>query len=402
MTSQISPISQLPLTLSFDIGLKNLAYCIMDLNNNKPIIYKWDIIDLVSNPNGIVESRCCELIKSGKNKGSICNKSTLGHWLLENGKFIPQCSRHKQKQMSNAQWIEQEDFNKLSCQMEKSKSKSKSKSNLKCGNKAHFYYVDNLTGKITGCCKMHSKMKSDSSLKRWVTSQNISSTEMRICLFNKLDNLFSGYNFKHILVEHQPSKARERIKEVANAIFDYFIMSHELYNCYQSLENLREVDAKNKLTVYEGSPISCKLKGQYARNKFYAGVYCSKIISSQSDQSDWLKYFESHKKKDDLADCFLQGLWYLKYGRYGKKNILKTEHQQLVYFQNNVQKYKKVRPYKPNKKSLERGRLTLSQIKYQILKNSKNGIGTLIKRDSVLKNSIIFYFKDIDKFLQSI
>ena len=28
---------------------------------------------------------------------------------------------------------------------------------------------------------------------------------------------------------------------------------------------------------------------------------------------NWMDFFQSHKKKDDLADSFLQGLWYLNY-----------------------------------------------------------------------------------------
>jgi hypothetical protein len=28
-----------------------------------------------------------------------------------------------------------------------------------------------------------------------------------------------------------------------------------------------------------------------------------------SDYAKWMTVFETHKKKDDLADCFLQGLW---------------------------------------------------------------------------------------------
>ena len=35
-------------------------------------------------------------------------------------------------------------------------------------------------------------------------------------------------------------------------------------------------------------------------------------IHELSYLTNWESHFIKHKKKDDLADCFLQGLWYLK------------------------------------------------------------------------------------------
>jgi hypothetical protein len=35
-------------------------------------------------------------------------------------------------------------------------------------------------------------------------------------------------------------------------------------------------------------------------------------IHKLSYLTKWESHFIKHKKKDDLADCFLQGLWYLK------------------------------------------------------------------------------------------
>jgi hypothetical protein len=44
---------------------------------------------------------------------------------------------------------------------------------------------------------------------------------------------------------------------------------------------------------------------------------CLETISANSNYFDKLDYFNAHKKKDDLADSFLQGIWYLK-----NKNII--------------------------------------------------------------------------------
>ena len=36
------------------------------------------------------------------------------------------------------------------------------------------------------------------------------------------------------------------------------------------------------------------------------------IIQKNNFYSQWVEHFERHKKKDDLADSFLQGIWYIK------------------------------------------------------------------------------------------
>ena len=38
---------------------------------------------------------------------------------------------------------------------------------------------------------------------------------------------------------------------------------------------------------------------------------------------NWKSHFEDHKKKDDLADSFLQGIWYIE------NNILNAEYLKL-------------------------------------------------------------------------
>ena len=44
--------------------------------------------------------------------------------------------------------------------------------------------------------------------------------------------------------------------------------------------------------------------------------YCSRILTKNEFLNQWITSLDT-KKKDDLADCFLQGLWYLK-----QKNII--------------------------------------------------------------------------------
>jgi len=59
-----------------------------------------------------------------------------------------------------------------------------------------------------------------------------------------------------------------------------------------------------------------KDKTTYKDHKKSGITYCSQIIENNPQFSHWKEKLET-KKKDDLADCFLQGLWYFK-----QKNII--------------------------------------------------------------------------------
>jgi len=37
------------------------------------------------------------------------------------------------------------------------------------------------------------------------------------------------------------------------------------------------------------------------------------ILKENNNLDAWIPIFIEHKKKDDLADSFLQGIWYIKY-----------------------------------------------------------------------------------------
>jgi hypothetical protein len=36
------------------------------------------------------------------------------------------------------------------------------------------------------------------------------------------------------------------------------------------------------------------------------------VLEKIHDNNEWISFFAKHSKRDDLADCFLQGIWYIK------------------------------------------------------------------------------------------
>ena len=50
---------------------------------------------------------------------------------------------------------------------------------------------------------------------------------------------------------------------------------------------------------------------KYSDRKKLGISKCLEIIGSDHRFLEKLEYFNSHNKKDDLADSFLQGLWFI-------------------------------------------------------------------------------------------
>jgi hypothetical protein len=55
------------------------------------------------------------------------------------------------------------------------------------------------------------------------------------------------------------------------------------------------------------------LKTTYKANKSDGIIICRLFFESNPEEmGKWSPIFEKSSKRDDLADCFLQGIWYLK------------------------------------------------------------------------------------------
>jgi hypothetical protein len=67
------------------------------------------------------------------------------------------------------------------------------------------------------------------------------------------------------------------------------------------------ISASNKLKDYLP-----KEKIDYNQRKKLGTNTCLSIINNDIQYDEWKGFVNKHKKKDDLSDCFLQGLWFIK------------------------------------------------------------------------------------------
>ena len=113
--------------------------------------------------------------------------------------------------------------------------------------------------------------------------------------FDALPHLASGLDV--VIIENQLSTLATRMKTLQGMITQYFIM--------RGVPDIQYVSATNKLKLFSATD-GTDDKTDYADRKKRSIEITRTLMPAQHTVM-----FEKHKKKDDLADCFLQGVWWL-------------------------------------------------------------------------------------------
>ena len=218
--------------LSFDVGIKNLAYCLLDDANDT--IEDWGILNISADPvcEHQMKDRCCE--KSAK--------------FIVDGAYL--CPSHR---------------------------------NLK-------KYRE---------CKAKKVPKSKNLL--LLIGKNIAKLLDSKPLFLEVDA---------VIIENQPALKNPTMKSIQMIVYSYFLVKG--ISTTQPLETIELINARNKLKAYKGPPVSCEIKDKYKRTKFLGIQYCRHMIHENTDILETYRIqFQESKKKDDLADAYLQGMYWL-------------------------------------------------------------------------------------------
>ena len=122
-------------------------------------------------------------------------------------------------------------------------------------------------------------------------------------------------NVSDVLIENQPCLKNPTMKSIQVILYSYFIFNKQnglkLLGNESNIKNVEYVSACNKLKIYDGPELESKLKSSYSRRKFYA-IKHAEYFLNKYNELEYLEYYKSNKKKDDLADSYLQGLFFIK------------------------------------------------------------------------------------------
>ena len=274
--------------LSIDVGIKNLSFCLFEIQNmndksNNLKILKWDIVDLSEK----TESKCIEIDKNG-----LCNKPAK--YIKEGNCY---CLKHSKK------------HNYLQPTQELTSSylnKQKIQNIIDIADKYKIKYENPpkksfLIGLLTEF--------SNTNCYTEIAKTNASKIDL-VTIGKNIQHKFDNYlgedlsTINSIIIENQIGPIANKMKTIQGMISQYFIMKNN--NII-----IEFISAANKLKDF--LPKDNKEKTDYKQRKKLGIQTCLEIINTDFRFKEWENLINKHTKKDDLSDCFLQGMWYIKH-----------------------------------------------------------------------------------------
>jgi hypothetical protein len=275
--------------LSFDVGIINLAYCLFTKENNKLKILDWNIINLTNRES----TKCyCGL------KAFFCQGDK--HFCKVHSKKCEPIKPFEEIFKSNID-------NKCTCLIK----------NILCNRKS-VYNIDNQYFCTTHAKAKYKSLETQYKIKPF-KNKSVSSMdfdETRLQLFQKLQEKKELLKADVVLIENQPSMKNPTMKSIASGLYDFYMIRGLLDKVPESnIKIVKFMSPSNKLKLVDDGQTKqvviykaeSKESKAYKLTKDLSVKYAKELII---DMKEWLTFFNNQKKKDDLADALLQGLYY--------------------------------------------------------------------------------------------
>ena len=300
--------------ISFDVGIKNLAYCVFSIDGISKAwsISEWNCANLIASP--LQESEqvvCCQLIKAKKKTDPehICGKKAKWYTPGSNEPRQAYCEFHAKM---HTEWIIPTSKNAAS-RIHKMKMNELEMEHKKLfpdadmGNKQRkSYYVERILKYYESNCF---QSVNAGPIVKTKTASEVDLVTIGRAIKRQLDNDTSVVDITHVIIENQISTIASRMKTIQGMIAQYFIMR------FGDNVSVEFVSSHNKLKGFT-MPIQDgdteKTKSSYKANKSDGIAICRRFFDANNEMEKWKSDFDKSKKRDDLADCFLQGVWYMK------------------------------------------------------------------------------------------
>lgn len=274
------------LILSFDVGIKNLSFCITkyDKERNHVEIKEWGIINLLKDRIDN-QKKCDKCTKFAKCK----TKNGEYHFCQKHQKLIkilkPFCLEKNDKKLDK-------------CCIEKCKKKVKYTLNEKNICASHKVQLQKEYNDIYKLLKI-----------KIVNCKTVPMNDILMKIIKEFNEKYIHFLLADkVLIELQPVLKGPKMKTISNHIYSYFLINGV---CNESLNmnSVSYINASNKLKFFQEND---KLDLKKYKNRKMIAIENTKIVLENFKQEKFTKIFEESKKKDDLSDSLLQTLYYLE------------------------------------------------------------------------------------------
>ena len=265
--------------LSFDVGIKHLAYCLIALEQETNIltIVDWAVIDLCNEQQHLCQYSTCKYYATYHKEDDFFCKTHAKkhhHYIMPTSKTTPKHLRTcKIQELRDI--LSETDIS----------SNPTSRKDILAALLLHYQRIVFTTVQKTN-------------------ASNINLITLGINMKEKFDNIGFPEDIEYIIIENQISPIANRMKGVQGMITQYFIMK-----CYKNIEY---VSSTNKLKFLATIGDTSKNLTYNERKKLGIRLTNS-ILDNNVHLEKWLSVFKEHKKNDDLADALLQALWFVQH-----------------------------------------------------------------------------------------
>ena len=251
--------------VSFDVGLRNLAYCVLEGTARADVrITDWNIIDVLGEQAGVGAPRCHQCQTAARYEHA------------SNGTFA--CSRHTPKK--------------------KTKVTKKELTKLTPAQLSEHIRAEGMTTEATKKADLVNLLynhRKQNTWKKCVSSAIQGSVlDLASALIRSLDQRSASWKGADLVcVENQMDRRMFGVQAML-----------QMYFCCRGFR-VQGVSATHKLSnIVTVDDSTASYKGRKT-----TGIAHARALVPQA----WQDHFSKHPKKDDLADSFLQGLWCLEH-----------------------------------------------------------------------------------------
>ena len=326
--------------ISFDIGIKNMAFCLFDMSeihsrevDLTPAIQKWDVLNLmdaVENTQQLCTCHlkgkpakkksapgspklCCKKAKYEKNGQYYCEKHANEHteFIIPQKEHSPPALR---KMKAEELLVISENY--FIFRKNSAPGPGRPPAKAPAGTLDAFCLRSNsgepeekipttkkgllekvLTFLEEKCFRVLQTPKKKTANETDLISIGRNMTK----LLDEMPEITDG-TITHVILENQISTIANRMKTIQGMLAQYFIMRGRpdiVIEFVSSSNKLKDFVAEKNTT--------------YKQHKKDGIAICSRFLENNPGWTGWSSVLQT-TKRDDLADSFLQGIWYLKRG----------------------------------------------------------------------------------------